>query len=79
MLTPEKHMDLDRSVLMVASIILKYMLREKVVKVDKLLSFIENKTGDGVQENFFSALTILYALNKLEYLHHNDTLTLENK
>ncbi len=79
MLSPEKHMDLDRSVLMITEIVLKYMLKKRIEKVDTLLSFVEKKTGDGIHENFFSALTILHALNKLDYLHQNDTLTLVNQ
>ena len=61
MLSPEKYMDLDKSVLMIASLILKYMIRERVVKLNFLLSFVEDKVDDGINEDFLSALTVLYA------------------
>ena len=78
MLMPEKHMDLDKSVLMVAGFILKYMCKNKVTKVDTLLSFLEKNVGDGVHEVFLTSLTLLHALNRLDYLYQNDTLTLIN-
>ena len=56
MLIPEKYMDLDRSVLMVAGTILKYMHRNKIAKVDTLLLFIEKNIGDGVHETFLLPL-----------------------
>ena len=79
MLSPEKHMDLDKSTLMVTEIILKYMLRRKIAKVDDLFSFVEGKIGDGIHEVFLSSLTILYAFGKLNYFDQNDTITLVRK
>ena len=79
MLSPEKHMDLDKSTLMITGIILKYMLKKRVVKVDDLFSFVEKKVGDGIHETFLSSLTILYAFGKLNYFDKNDTLVLIGK
>ncbi len=76
MLSPEKHIDLDKSVLMLAGTILRHILKKKTVKVDALLSFVEKKSGDGITENFFSALIMLYSLDKLNYLYSSDTLVL---
>ena len=78
MLSPEKYMDLDKSVLMVASLILKYMINKRIVKVNVLFSFIESKVGDGINETFLSALTLLYAFGKIEYFDNNDSLSLVN-
>lgn len=78
MLSPEKYMDLDRSVLMITSLILNYIITKRVVKVNALFSFIENKVGDGINEDFLSALTILYAFGKIEYFDNNDSLSLVN-
>ena len=78
MLSPEKYMDLDKSVLMVTSLILKYMIRKRIVKVNVLFSFIESKIGDGINETFLSALTLLYAFGKIEYFDNNDSLSLVN-
>ena len=76
MLSPEKYMDLDKSILMVTSIVLKRMRRDKILKTDILLSYVQNKVGDEIQETFLSALTLLYALGKIDYLDKNDTLYL---
>ena len=51
----KKYMDLDKSTIRVASLVLKYMGHHQVEKLDKVLSYVENKTGDGISENFLSA------------------------
>ena len=78
MLSPKKYIDLDKSVLMVAGIILKYMLTNKVVKVNILLSFVESKVNDEIHKTFLIALTMLYSLGKVDYFDKNDTLSLVN-
>ena len=78
MITPEKYMDLDKSILMIASLILRYLLNNRVVKTDSLLSFVEERVGDGIHENFLAALTMLYALNKIHYFEQNDTISLKS-
>ena len=78
MLSPEKYMDLDKSVLMITSIILKHMIKKKIIKVNTLFSFVESKVGEGIDETFLSALTILYAFDKIEYFDNNDNLSLVN-
>ena len=70
-------MDLDKSVLMIASLILKRLLQYRIIKMDSLFSFIEGKIGDGIYENFLAALTMLYALDKIDYLEQNDTISLK--
>ena len=77
MIKPEKYMDLDKSVLMIASLILKRLFQDKVIKMDSLFSLIEEKIGDGIHENFLAALTMLHALDKIDYLEKNDTISLK--
>ena len=76
MLLAEKYMDLDKSVLMVCGLILKHILQKKVEKVDVLLSIIEKNIGEGSQETFLAALSILYVLGKIDYLDKSDTLVM---
>ena len=78
MLEPEKYMDLDKCILSITSIIIKYMIKNKVVKLNDALSHVEEKINDSINEKFLTALTILYAFNKVEYLAHNDSLSLVN-
>ena len=70
-------MDLDKSVLMIASLILKRLFQDRIIKIDLLFSLIEKKVGDGIHENFLAALTMLYALGKIDYLEKNDTISLK--
>ena len=76
MLLPEKHMDINRSPIVIAGILLKYLLKYRVVKTDSLLGHAQAQVGDEIGEEFLSALTLLYALGKIAYLQHNDNITL---
>ncbi len=76
MILPKKYMDLDKSVLYVSGLTLKYMFRNKIVKLPILRDFIEDKIGQNMDDVFLAALTMLYGLGKIDYLDKNDTFFL---
>ena len=76
MLEPEKYMDLDKCILSITSLIIRYMIKTKIAKLNDVLSHVEEELNDSISERFLTALTILYAFNKIEYLEHNDNLSL---
>lgn len=72
MLIPNKHTDLSRNVLVVAADILEYLAKHRVVNFDDLRNYIRKKIP-GADRNFIPALTLLYALNVIEYRKKNDS------
>jgi hypothetical protein len=74
MLTPTKRLDLDSSVLRVASIMLKALSPRGVMEFEALRSVISTRIGPDGELAFMAALSFLYALGRLEYHTHNDTI-----
>jgi hypothetical protein len=74
MLTPRKHLDLDSSVLRVASIMLKSLRRPGVMEFDKLRGVVLKRVGDGAEVSFMPALNFLYLLGRVDYHAQNDTI-----
>ena len=76
MLTPDKYMDLDKSLLSSIGILLKYLIRKKVSKLDDLRRYLEDRIGENIEGKFLYSLSILYVTGKIEYLDKNDTIVL---
>ena len=76
MLSPRKHLDLDSSLLRVASIILKELIRKRAVGFETLRNLIVRRTGDDGELTFLPALQFLFLLGKIEYLSKNDVIEL---
>jgi hypothetical protein len=73
MLTPSKHLDLDRSVLRVASEVLAELRRRRVMQYDAVTRLIERRTGDDGDAVVAPALSFLFLLGRIEYHAMNDT------
>ncbi len=73
MLTPTKRLDLDSSVLRVASVMLKALSPRGVLEFETLRSVVTTRIGPDGDISFMAALSFLYALGRLEYHTHNDT------
>jgi hypothetical protein len=74
MLTPRKHLDLDSSVLRVASILLKALKRPGVMEFERLRGVVLKRVGEGAEVSFMPALNFLYLLGRVEYHAQNDTI-----
>jgi hypothetical protein len=67
MLTPSKHLDLDRSAIRVAAEILKELRRLRVMEYDAVVRLVKRRTGDDGDVVVAPALSLLYLLGRLEY------------
>ena len=74
MLTPEKHLDLDVSVLRVSALMLRELQRRSVVEFEKLRRYVIRRAGSDADVTFLPALSLLFLLGKVEYHIQNDTI-----
>jgi hypothetical protein len=73
MLTPSKHLDLDRSVLRVASEVLTELRRRRMMEYDAVIRHIKRRVGDDGEAVIAPALSFLFLLGRLDYHSKNDT------
>ena len=75
MLTAKKHLNLDVSVMRVATIILRELHRRGVVgEFEKLRGVVIRRVGSDGDLSFMPALGFLYLLGRVEYHLKNDTI-----
>jgi len=74
MLTPRKHLDLNTSLLRIASIMLKELHKRGVIEMMTLKQRVIRRVGNNGELMFLPALNFLYLLGKVEYHAQNDTL-----
>jgi hypothetical protein len=73
MLTPSKHLDLDRSVIRVASEVLAELRRRRMMEYDAVIRFIKRRVGDDGDAIVAPALSFLFLLGRLDYHSKNDS------
>lgn len=73
MLKPTKHMNLEISTLNIASVLLREISKNKILKYDALFDKLSKKIGDDTKFNFPNALSLLYLLGKIEYHKKTDS------
>jgi hypothetical protein len=74
MLTPRKHLNLDVSVIRVASIILRELQKRGVIEFERLRGIVMKRVGSDADITFLPSLSFLYLLGKIEYHPKNDTI-----
>jgi hypothetical protein len=74
MITPQKHLNLDVSVLRVSALVLREVRRRRVIEFPTLRSRIVRLVGSDADLVFLPALSLLFLLGRLEYHSKNDTL-----
>ncbi len=82
MLEADKHTNLKYSVIHISAKIIKFLLKNKIVKYDELHSYLSNTVGYEVKYIFVQSLSFLYLIGKIEYLIDLDAIKLlenENK
>jgi hypothetical protein len=73
MLTPTKHLDLDRSMIRVASEVLIELRRRRLMEYDAVMRHIKRRVGDDGEAVVAPALSFLFLLGRLDYHAKNDT------
>lgn len=73
MITPTKHLDLDRSVLWVSAEALRKLRKRRIVPHDELVAFLKRKVGDDGDIVVVPALSFLYLVGRLEYHVKSDS------
>lgn len=73
MLTPSKHLDLDRSALRVASEILAELRRRRIMEYGAVVKHVKRRVGDDGDVVIAPALSFLFLVGRLHYHPKNDT------
>ena len=74
MITPNKYLDLDLSILNIGAIILNILKEDTMLKYDELFSKIINSKGENAKDVFLPTLSFLYLLGKIEYNKEMDSI-----
>lgn len=72
MLKPNKHLDLDRSVLRVSSVLLVELRRRRMMSFETVRALIRRRVGDDADVVLLPAVNFLYLLGRLDYHPKND-------
>lgn len=73
MIIPDKHMDLDSSVLRIAAYILSLLKIGQEISYDTLLEKTIRTLGNNTKENYPYALNFLFLMDKIEYNNQKDS------
>ena len=76
MITPNKHLNLESSVINVSTTILKILNESSPMKYDDLFSAVKYQNGEKAKINFLAALDFLYLLKKVKFLKTIDSFEL---
>jgi hypothetical protein len=74
MLTPRKHLNLDASVLRIASLMLRELRRRGVMEFERLRRVVINRVGADADMSFLPALSFLHLIGRVDYHLQNDTV-----
>jgi len=76
MITPNKYLNLDLSVINVSALIIDKLKKHSLLKYDELLKITIDSLGKNSREVFPYALNFLFLLNKIHYIQELDVLQL---
>jgi hypothetical protein len=74
MLSPNKSLDLDTSVLRISALMLRELQKRGVIEFERLRGLILRRVGSDGEPVFLPALTFLFLLGRVEYHSKNDTI-----
>ncbi|MCB2313461.1 hypothetical protein LGL55_20490 [Clostridium tagluense] len=75
---PDKHFNIESSIINLTTVIIKELIKNKQVKYDKLFNIFKNSYEDATLIEFSYCLMLLYSLGKLEFFKENDVIGLIN-
>ena len=67
MLQPNKHLDLDQSVLRVSAIILSELGRRRILPFESVRKLVGRRIGDDADIVLMPAINLLFLLGRLKY------------
>lgn len=73
MIIPDKHLNLDYSVISISAYILTQLKMGQEITYDFLLSKTIKHLGIDAKENYPYALSFLYLMDKIEYVNAQDS------
>ena len=76
MIKPNKHMDLNYSLIKMSSDILKIFQKGEIFSYDELLDKLVSLHGENAKYKFIQSLNLLYLFGKLEYYPEKDVFEL---
>ena len=74
MITPEKHLDLDLSVLRAGAVMLKVPKKDRWVELPTMREKLVKRLGVDAELIFMSAMNFLFLIGRMEYHSKNDSL-----
>jgi len=74
MIRPTKYMDPSVCVLSVAAHVLKTLMHEGAVTVDRIAETVESNLGPAGRHNIPGALALLYLLGRVQYAEEADMI-----
>lgn len=79
MLKPDKHTNPKLSVFNITAIIIRHLKEAEILQYDELLATVMYESSKNAKELFIKAISFLFLLDKIEYLHDLDSLRLKNE
>lgn len=76
MITPEKHLNLELSIIRIAAMLLKKLKRLKIMKMDEIAESAKKIAGEDAYIILPGVLSFLYLLGKVEYHEQTDCIEL---
>jgi len=73
MLIPSKHLDLEKSVIRVASEIVADLRRNRMMRYEAVVRLVKRRTGDDSDAILAPALSFLFLFGRIEYHAKNDS------
>jgi len=76
MLKPNKHMNLDKSIINITALMLVLLKKQKIIEYSELLEKTQSVLGEDIRYNFLQSLNLLYLLGKINYYPESDLFEL---
>jgi hypothetical protein len=73
MIRPDRHTNLDFSIINISSLILTYLNGHYAIKYDLLMEKIIDDLGNEAKENYPYAINFLFLLDKIKYFKETDS------
>ncbi|KEI09308.1 hypothetical protein Z957_05240 [Clostridium sp. K25] len=77
-LKPDKHFNIETSIIILSTILIKELVQNKYIKFDKLYSLFVKQYEEATLEEFIYCLMLLYSIGRIEYYKENDVIGLIN-
>jgi len=76
MIKPNKHMDLNNSIIKITANIIQIIQKQKVIEYTDLLNKLQIIYGEDVKYNYIQCLNLLFLFGKIKYYPDSDLFEL---